>query len=73
MQVLLQAIRQFEGLKEKKPGTFYRKAGGFIHFHEDPAGLFADLKIANQWQRFRVNTTEEQQVFLAEIAQVLNE
>jgi hypothetical protein len=41
---LLVAIRRHEGLKEKKRGTFYRRGSGFLHFHEDPAGMFADLK-----------------------------
>jgi len=72
LQDLLQAIRQFGGLKEKTPGSFYYKAGGFVHFHQDPAGLFADLKIAGQWQRFKISTLSEQEVLLAEIAQVLS-
>ena len=44
---------------ERKAGTFYRKGQAFLHFHEDPAGLFADLKVAGQWQRSAVNTAAE--------------
>ena len=31
------------GLIEKKRGVFYRKSRAFLHFHEDPKGMFADL------------------------------
>jgi len=40
---LLVQIRTLPGLKEKTRGTFYLKAKGFLHFHEDPKGMFADL------------------------------
>ena len=47
------------GVAERKPGTFYRKGQAFLHFHEDTAGLFADLKVAGQWERQAVNTAAE--------------
>ncbi len=31
-------------LKEKKRGCFYLKSRGFLHFHEDPNGMFADIE-----------------------------
>jgi hypothetical protein len=31
-------------LKEKKRGCFYVKSKGFLHFHEDPKGMFADIE-----------------------------
>lgn len=40
---LLAQIRTLPGLVEKKRGVFYRKSRGFLHFHEDPKGMFADL------------------------------
>jgi hypothetical protein len=40
---LLAQVRTVPGLKEKKRGVFYLKSKGFLHFHEDPAGMFADL------------------------------
>jgi hypothetical protein len=43
---LLDQIRQRQGLKEKKLGIFYRKSKSFLHFHEDPAGTFADLTVS---------------------------
>lgn len=41
---LLATLRAIEGLNEKRPGIFYRKSRAFLHFHEDPAGLFADIR-----------------------------
>jgi hypothetical protein len=40
---LLAQVRALPGLVEKKRGVFYRKSRGFLHFHEDPKGMFADL------------------------------
>jgi hypothetical protein len=40
---LLVLVRQLPGLKEKKRGVFYLKSKGFLHFHEDAKGMFADL------------------------------
>jgi hypothetical protein len=64
---LLAEIRRGEmpGVAERKPGTFYRKSQGLLHFHEDPAGFFADLKIDGAWQRFPVNHPRETATFLS--------
>ncbi|XGV95131.1 MAG: hypothetical protein ACAF41_20580 [Leptolyngbya sp. BL-A-14] len=61
---LLTVLRTIDGLKEKKRGIFYRKGQAFLHFHEDPTGLFADLRSTSDWERFPVNTPEEQAQFL---------
>jgi hypothetical protein len=68
---LLDEIRCCEGLKEPKRGIFYRKSSAFLHFHEDPAGLFADLKVDGEYQRFHVNTAAERRALLRRIAQVI--
>ena len=44
IEPLLERIRALGVLKEKSRGRFYLKAKGFLHFHEDPAGLFADIR-----------------------------
>ena len=43
--LLQQVRRRHPQLKERKRGAFYRGGQGWLHFHEDPAGLFADLKV----------------------------
>ncbi len=67
IEALLESIRELEtdGLKEKKRGVWYRKSKAFLHFHEDPAGIFADLKHDDGiFHRFPVNTRRECASFL---------
>ncbi len=71
LEGLLEAIRHFDVLKEKKRGVFYRRSSGFLHFHEDPAGFFADLKTLDDYQRFPVNTATERRALLRRIAMLL--
>ncbi len=60
LEPLLEEIRRLDGLKETKRGVFYRKGAAFLHFHEDPAGLFADVRVGKEWKRSRVSTRAEQ-------------
>jgi hypothetical protein len=62
LEDLLCCLRGISGLSEKRPGIFYKGGRAFLHFHEDPAGLFADLRIADDWARFPVNNIEEQRL-----------
>ncbi len=71
LEDLLKEIRKFDGLKEKQRGIFYVKSMAFLHFHEDPAGLFGDIKIENEFARFPVNTDAEKKVFLLKINQAI--
>lgn len=70
---LLVEIRGHQSLTERKRGAFYRKSAGFVHFHEDPAGMFADLKVAGEWRRFRVTTRVEQRRFLSMLSSALEQ
>ena len=65
---LLVRLRRHEKLLERKCGTFYRKSSAFLHFHEDPEGMFADLKLGGEFERFRVTTAKERAVFLRRVA-----
>src|SRR5437868_5693950 len=44
LEDLICDIRKLGGLRERRRGAFYKKAIGFLHFHEDPAGLFTDAR-----------------------------
>ncbi len=68
---LLDQIRIKDGLKEKKLGIFYRKSKSFLHFHEDLAGLFADLSVGTDFERYPVNTGHEWKVLLSAIDRAL--
>jgi hypothetical protein len=61
---LISAIRAY-GVKEPRPGVFYRKGKAWLHFHEDKAGLFADIRLREDWERFRVSEPEERTAFMA--------
>ena len=43
LEDLLVQLRTLPALVEKKRGVFYLKGRSFLHFHEDPKGLFADI------------------------------
>jgi hypothetical protein len=73
LSALLEQIRQREGLKEKKLGIFYRRSKSFRHFHEDPAGTFADLKVGESFDRYPVNTAKERKHLLAAMDRILAE
>lgn len=44
LEPLLACLRGIPGLKEKTRGVFYLKSRACLHFHEDPSGLWADLR-----------------------------
>lgn len=69
---LLEQVRLRDGIKEKRPGIFYRKSKAFLHFHEDPAGLFADISVGDDFHRYPVNTMAERRALLAAIDEALN-
>lgn len=65
---LLEKIRPLPGLKEKKPGIFYRKSRAFLHFHEDNGQIYADVRLQEpDFQRFPVTTEAEQTTFLSAV------
>lgn len=70
---LLDQIRAKEGIREKTLGIFYRKSKAFLHFHEDPAGLFADLSAGADFDRFPVNTKQEWKTLLKAIDRALDD
>jgi len=62
---LLESLRTRAVLVEKRPGIFYLRGKAFLHFHEDRAGLFADLRQDGDWQRLPVNNSDERAEVLA--------
>ena len=55
---LLVQVRTLPRLVERKRGVFYLKSKGFLHFHEDPAGMFADLSGADGRGFDRIDVTK---------------
>ena len=56
IEPLLVGFRKVPGLRERQRGIFYKKSIAYLHFHEDPAGLFADVKLNGAWKRIDVST-----------------
>ena len=73
LEPMLARLRRLDGLVEKKRGVFYRRSKAFLHFHEDPAGLHADVRLTTDFERFRVQTQDEQDALIDEIERVLTE
>lgn len=59
LEKLRTILRTIPGVAERKRGIFYRGATAFLHFHEDPAGMFADLRNGPDFERYAVNTKAE--------------
>ena len=73
LEPVLEQLRAIGGLKEKSRGSFYRKSKGFLHFHEDPAGFFADLKKGDAFVRLPVNSRSEIAALIREAKRVAAE
>jgi len=71
LEPLLAALRILPGLRETSRGTFYRGSRAFLHFHEDPAGLFADVRVQTDFERVNVTTAEDQDRLLRRVRAAL--
>ena len=69
LEPLLGRIRACGGLKEKSRGIFYLKSRAYLHFHEDPAGVFVDIRAADgrDFDRMKLDPEAEAEI-LARIA-----
>jgi hypothetical protein len=63
LEDVLVALRA-RGCKETHRGVFYRNGRAWLHFHEDPAGLFADVRFGDEWERLRVSEPHERDALL---------
>jgi len=69
---LLEDLRARAALEEKRAGVFYLKSRAFLHFHDDPGGVFADVRLADEFVRLRVTTSSEQSDLLERIDDCLS-
>lgn len=70
---LLDELRAIGGLREPKTGTFYRGSSAFLHFHEDPTGLFADVKLeGKEFTRFSLSQPTDLAELLNAVRRALN-
>jgi hypothetical protein len=57
---LLQELRARAVLRERRPGCFELKSRAFLHFHDDPSGIFADVRLADDFVRMPVTSRSQQ-------------
>lgn len=72
LEPLRDELRAHGALVEKRPGVFHWRGRAFLHFHEDPAGLFADVRVGEEWLRLRVGTRAEQRDLLRRIDELVH-
>ncbi len=74
LEPLIERLRTLPLLKEKKRGIFYLKSKSFLHFHEDPAGLFADIRNqdGSDFDRFKVDTPEGAEALFARASEIVS-
>ena len=68
LEPLLVRLRRIDGLTEKTRGVFYKKSKAFLHFHEDPTGLYADVRLTDDFERFCVQTPAEQDALVGRVS-----
>jgi hypothetical protein len=72
LEPLLDRLRKLDDLTERKRGVFYRRSAAFLHFHEDPAGFFADVRLGPVWQRLPATTAAERRALVATVRNELS-
>jgi hypothetical protein len=69
---LLEELRTRLELREKRPGVFYLKSRAFLHFHDDPDGVFADVRLSDEFLRLPVTSSSQQSDLLERIDDCLS-
>lgn len=60
LEDLLARLRALPSIKERGRGVFYLRSKAMLHFHEDPTGLYADVREpGGDFERMRVSTKRE--------------
>lgn len=64
IEPLLDRIRAGGALREKSRGIFYLKSRAYLHFHEDPAGMFVDIRALDgkDFDRLKLDPVAEREI-----------
>ncbi len=71
LEPLLAQLRTMETLRERSRGNFTRKSRAFLHFHAEGDQLFADIRLADDFERHPVTTAAERDQLLDAIEHAL--
>jgi hypothetical protein len=69
---LLAELRARRVLRERRPGVFELKSRAFLHFHDDPSGVFADVRLSEGFVRLPVTSSAQQSDLLERIDHCLS-
>ena len=72
LEDLLAQLRRLP-LRERSRGVFYFRSRPFLHFHEDPSGLYADVRVGADFIRRAVNSRAERTSLLTEVRRTLHD
>jgi hypothetical protein len=64
---LLEALRAQPALREVRPTVFQLNGRDFLHFHDEPEGIFADVRLTKGFVRLPVSSHSEQLELLERI------
>lgn len=64
---LLEKLRAHPSLRERRAGHFFIGSKEVLHFHDDPSGIFADLRLRGGFVRLCVSSAEEQSELLGRL------
>jgi hypothetical protein len=73
LEPLLAKLRTIETLKERSRGIFYQSGRAFLHFHEHGSELFADMRIAEDFQRFPATSPTQRTALIKALKSALRE
>lgn len=71
LEPLLEKLRRLDGMKEKSRGLFYRGSRAFLHFHEHEGGFFADVQLADDFERLPATTAADRKTLLGTVEKAL--
>jgi hypothetical protein len=69
---LLEELRRRAVLRERRPGCFEFRSRAFLHFHDDPSGIYADVRLADEFVRLPVTSASQQADLLDRIDDCLS-
>jgi hypothetical protein len=73
LEHLLAKLRTIKTLKERSRGIFYRSGRAFLHFHEHGSELFADMRMAEDFQRFPATSPTQRTALIRVLKDALRE
>jgi hypothetical protein len=71
IEPLLSVLRSYSALIEVRPTVFHHNGRDFIHFHEEPKGIFADVRLTRGQVRLPATTQADQAELLGVIEKTL--